>query len=214
MAGVLGMAALTRGDDGEEFLESFPQKKDNWFTRLLKKPTKKKAAEDHKKTPSPEFTKKKTLQIRPETELKRRQEICLRLREIALKNDDKKLYDFVDELDQRAWTLFENQSGSMRIGQISIPERQNIYKEPAGHSSPTPTARNGHSTPAPNVFPWERPETESVRMQSGSEPELPFTPRFSPQREGEVHPFTVPFSPGGEGRVREDEPIFPQGKRP
>jgi hypothetical protein len=52
------------------------------------------------------------VQAKAKTDLLRRQEICLRLREIAVQTGDEDLHRKADQLDQRAFEIYLQRTGS------------------------------------------------------------------------------------------------------
>ncbi len=105
----LGLTTLVKADDEDVK----PPKTGNWFTRLFthdSAPKKKDAVKDEvarPMPPSPIVMRKKA-----EGELLRRQEVCEKLRQIALETSDKELARKADDLEQRAWDIYVQRTGS------------------------------------------------------------------------------------------------------
>ena len=103
----LGLTTLAKADDDDA-----KPKTGNWFTRLFSHdaaPKKKDPpAKDEAKPlpPSPALLRKKA-----EWELLRRQEVCEKLRQVALDTNDRELARKADDLEQRAWDIYVQHTG-------------------------------------------------------------------------------------------------------
>jgi hypothetical protein len=114
----VGAAALARADDDEVK----PAKTGNWFTRLFardraKKVDAKKGDLDAPAPPSPALVRQKAL-----AELMRRQEVCQKLKEIALQTGDTDLSRKAEALDQRAYDVYLLRTGGSK-GNLSPDEQ-------------------------------------------------------------------------------------------
>jgi hypothetical protein len=115
----VGAAALARADDDEVK----PAKTGSWFTRLFsrnsaaKKVDPKKGELDAPASASPALVRQKAL-----AELMRRQEVCQRLREIALQTGDMDLNRKSEALDQRAYDVYLLRTGGSK-GNLSPDEQ-------------------------------------------------------------------------------------------
>jgi hypothetical protein len=105
----LGLSTLAKADDDDVK----PAKTGNWFSRMFTRdsaPKKKDAAAKddvaRPMSPSPVVIRKKA-----EGELLRRQEVCEKLRQIALETSDKELARKADDLEQRAWDIYVQRTG-------------------------------------------------------------------------------------------------------
>jgi hypothetical protein len=81
----------------------------NWFTNLFARPAAKTPAEAEKAVSSKdELSKLQAVAFakKRKADLDRRQEVCLRLREIAHEAGDEELMRIADDLDQRAWDTY------------------------------------------------------------------------------------------------------------
>lgn len=84
----------------------------NWFTRLFhRQATASPGAEERAPASTTKADPNAAARVRAEMELLRRQEVCDKLREIALQNGDDELRRKADQLDQRAWEAYLQKTG-------------------------------------------------------------------------------------------------------
>ena len=89
-----------------------PARSGNWFTRLFvrDKGTKESAAKKEEAAKT-EANAPALAQQKAQVELMRRQEVCDKLRQIALQIGDNDLTRKADALDQRAWDVYVQRTG-------------------------------------------------------------------------------------------------------
>jgi hypothetical protein len=103
---LLACGSLAVAQDNTDRSETPPQQGGSWFTWLWSsgdKPAPKTAAAREKKTGPPVVAIRHT---REEVILNRRNEVILKLREIAQRTGDDALLRKADELQERAWDLY------------------------------------------------------------------------------------------------------------
>ena len=81
----------------------------NWFTRWFTKQSDKAPSKSSAKSITPTLTPNlpNVAMIRAQSDLQRRQSVCLKLREIAITNNDDELLARSEQLDQRAFELYK-----------------------------------------------------------------------------------------------------------
>lgn len=112
----LACASIVRADDDTKMAP-----RGNWFTRFFtgdKKEAETKKADAKKDTGPP----LQELHARAKEDLLRRQLICLRLSEIAEETGDAELKRKADQLDQRAFEIYLQRTGSPTRSPITLPE--------------------------------------------------------------------------------------------
>lgn len=102
----------------------------NWLSNLFSRPAAKNADKDTEEKDEPPRTSPTNLLKKLEADLDRRQEVCMRLKGVALELGDEELMRKADELDQRAWQTYL--AGKNRIG---IPERGESAAKKSTNSS-------------------------------------------------------------------------------
>ena len=118
----LGLTALAQADEDEA---KPPAKTGNWFTRLfVKDAAAKKKDADAKKEETPAAPSAALIRQKAQCEWLRRQEVCDKLRQIALDTGDKDLSRKADALDQRAWDVYVERTGGVK-GNVS-PDEQSL----------------------------------------------------------------------------------------
>jgi hypothetical protein len=113
---VLATCTLAAAQDSPGRTDSQPPASGNWFTRLWSfgdKPAPKKAPAAEKKIEQPTREESASKQrAHEEAVLHRRNEVILKLREIAQRTGDNALLVEVDELQDRAWELYLQKTAS------------------------------------------------------------------------------------------------------
>jgi hypothetical protein len=108
----LGLATLAQADEDDV---KPPAPSGNWFTHLFSKDTAKKKDADAKKGEAPAKPSVALIRQKAQAEWLRRQEVCDKLRAIALESGDKELARKADALDQRAWDLYLQRTGGANL---------------------------------------------------------------------------------------------------
>ena len=134
----LGLASQAKADDED----AKPPKTGNWFTRLFVKDAPKKKAPDAKKEPAAPSAA--AIRQKAEAEWLRRQEVCDKLRAIALENGDKDLARKADALDQRAWDIYLERTGGANMNAAADEPNGENLPSAAVHSTSAASA-NGSS---------------------------------------------------------------------
>ncbi len=114
----LSGVALARADEDD----AKPANTGNWFTHLFVKDAAKKKGADTKKNDAPPAPSAADIRQKAQAEWLRRQEVCDKLRAIALECGDKDLARKADALDQRAWDLYVLRTGSTKMN--ASPDEQ------------------------------------------------------------------------------------------
>ena len=125
-----------------------PANTGNWFTHLFAKDSAKKKGADAKKTDAPPAPSAADIRQKAQAEWLRRQEVCDKLRAIALECGDKDLARKADALDQRAWDLYVLRTGSTKMNASAdeqFPDDQPI-RGAASSAQQTGKASNSAST--------------------------------------------------------------------
>jgi hypothetical protein len=113
----LGLAALAKASEDDDK----PAKTGNWFTRLfVRDPAAKK--KDAAKDEAPAPLSQAQVRQKAQWEWMRRQEVCDKLRQIALQTGDDDLRRKADALDQRAWDAYVQRTGGAK-GNLSPDEQ-------------------------------------------------------------------------------------------
>jgi hypothetical protein len=130
-------------------------KSGNWFTRTFsfggKPDTDKTAAADKKKTePAPVADSAAVKLAREAQNLKRRNQVCLKLREIAIQTRDQALMDQVDGLEQRVLDLYLQRTGELPDSDGALDAQ--ILEKNLGSGAPSarPANRPVHSISGSN----------------------------------------------------------------
>jgi hypothetical protein len=122
----LGLATLAKADEDDV---KPPAPTGNWFTHLFSKDTHKKKDADGKKSEVPARPSAAMIRQKAQAEWLRRQEVCDKLRAIALESGDKELARKADALDQRAWDLYVQRTGGAKLN-AAPPEP--LLDDPSG----------------------------------------------------------------------------------
>jgi hypothetical protein len=130
-------------------------KSGNWFTRMFsfgsKTDSDKAAAADKKKMePAPVADSAAVKLAREAQNLKRRNQVCLKLREIAIQTRDQALMDEVDRLEQRVLDLYLQRTGDLPDSD-GVLDGQILEKNlGSGAPTPSPASRPVHSISGSN----------------------------------------------------------------
>lgn len=138
----LGLASLAKADEDD----AKPAKTGNWVTRIFVKDTAKKKEPDAKKEPAAPSVA--AIRQQAEADWLRRQEVCDRLRAIALEKGDKDLARKADALDQRAWDIYLERTGGAK-GNASAEEPNGDHPS-AGGAAPSPSAASANASAPSN----------------------------------------------------------------
>jgi hypothetical protein len=144
----VGLAAVASAADDAKPAD---QGSGNWFTRwfgLGKKAPEKKAEDKVAKNDRPPPTKTELLQAaaiqrgREEAALVRRQEVCLKLRTIAVQTRDEDLRRKADQLEEQVWNTYLQRTAHLAGGDAGTASDQAILDRHLGSAS-------GHASVAP-----------------------------------------------------------------
>jgi hypothetical protein len=130
-------------------------KSGNWFTRTFsfgsKTDTDKAAPADKKKSePGPVADSAAVRLAREVQNLKRRNQVCLKLREIAIQTRDQALMDQVDGLEQRVLDLYLERTGQLPDSDTGLDEHILEKNLGGGAPAPSPASRPVHSISGSN----------------------------------------------------------------
>ena len=113
-----------------------PAKSGNWFTRTFSwggKPETKKT-DANKGEPAAAADPSATVLAREGATLNRRNEVILKIREIAIRTHDDALLRKADELDERADMLYRQRTGGVALEESGGPSARPLPKGPASES--------------------------------------------------------------------------------
>jgi hypothetical protein len=106
----LWLPVFARADEDD----SKPAKTGNWFTRIFSRDGDAKKKEKAAKKEDAAALSPAVVRQKAQWELMRRQEVCDKLRQIAVETGDKELSRKADALDQRAWDVYVQQTGGIK----------------------------------------------------------------------------------------------------
>ena len=128
----LGLAAIAQADEDDV---KPPAKTGNWLTRLFAKDSAAKKKEtDAKREDKPSAPSVALIRQKAQSEWLRRQEVCDKLRQIALETGDQDLSRKADALDHRAWDLYVQQTGGAKGNHV--PDEQSLEGQPDTDATP------------------------------------------------------------------------------
>jgi hypothetical protein len=138
----LGGSGSTQADEGSK---PPVKSKGSWFTRLFtfgKKERPTPATEKEKATTEPSKRPEASGRSREQEEsiLGRRQEVCHKLREIAVQTRDDNLLRKADQLDQRAWSTYLKRTGGAPAGHGSFQSDEEVLARHLAPAAPSPRA--------------------------------------------------------------------------
>jgi hypothetical protein len=125
---LVASCTLACAQEGTGQKEAAPDSSGNWFTRMFSSkskpdPDKAAAADKTKKEPAPVVESAADKRKREVDALNRRNAVCLKLREIAMRTHDDALLDMVENLEQRAEDVYLQRTGGLPGGGSTLDEQ-------------------------------------------------------------------------------------------
>jgi len=97
--------------------------------------------------------------------LLRRQKVCLKLQEIALKNNDEELMRKAEQMDERAREIYAQRTAHLPCSDAVFESDEQTLEKHLGPTTATVTATGGWSEPAVHQVPREQPSRSAAARE-------------------------------------------------